>query len=403
MAGSSRAATYVVCVLFVIVVVGIAYTYRDVRQFDPLHLRQTTPLVDLQIMAKSDRMQAVYVRAGNLYAIEERSVYISRDQGNTFEVLGYLPRPSSGFKALLKKWVAKNSYVRRLRKSPGPASLVVLNSGTVIVVSDQIYRKAPTDTDFSIVPSVGEFLPPFESGRTLGLGPDDTLYFGEYTKGPHPKKMRIFRGSNDGLSWGVAYQFPAGQIYHVHSIEWDQYRQRFWVSTGDADSESHIFYTADNFRTLELLGGGSQDWRAVSLLVQESRLVWGSDDGRNNSFVFEWDFTQKRLNGLAKIGNPASYIGALADGTLLVSTTYIPLTEYGKTGDAEPEAALWASRNGQKWQKVYTLPAAADLSGDKRPQFRLPGGDASLPHAYVTPLYTREHDFSVLKLGLVWK
>jgi hypothetical protein len=169
-AGSSRAATYVVCVLFVIVVVGIAYTYRDVRQFDPLHLRQATPLVDLQIMAKSDHMQAVYVRAGNLYAIEERSVYISRDQGNTFEVLGYLPRPSSGFKALLKKWVAKNSYVRRLRKSPGPASLVVLNSGTVIVVSDQIYRKAPTDTDFSIVPGVGEFLPPFESWACLRAG-----------------------------------------------------------------------------------------------------------------------------------------------------------------------------------------------------------------------------------------
>jgi len=140
----------------------------------------------------------------------------------------------------------------------------------------------------------------------------------------------------------------------------------------------------------------------VSLLVQESRLVWGSDDGRNNSSVFEWDFTQKRLNGLAKIGNPASYIGALADGTLLVSTTYVPQTEYGKTSDAKLEAALWASRNGEHWQKIYSLPAADNLS-DKRPQFRLPGGDASLPHAYVTPLYTREHDFSVLKLDLVWK
>lgn len=383
----------------------LLFPSSTVRHSTTPEVNNTTLNTPVSVALKVDRLQATLFHKGKIYGIEERSVYVSDDNGATFTEIGYLPRVNTanlGLKDKLKRIIAKSGVIRAYRRPVGPSTLIVLESGTVVVVSDKIYRKSVDQDDFEIVKTNFKFHAPFESGRSMAVGPDDSVYFGEYTKGPRKPKMRIIRGTDDGKSWEVAYTFPESLIYHVHSIAWDKYRQQFWISTGDRDSESHIFYTNDDFQTLNKIGGGSQDWRAVAFAITEDKLVWGSDDERAPSSIFSWNIDSNQLEKGAEIGNPASYVGALADGTLLVTTTYIPRTEFGQSDQALPEAALWASKDGSNWKKVFTLPAMHDLSGDKRPQFRLPGGDNTGSIAFLTPLYTIEHDFSTLALTFDW-
>ena len=44
----------------------------------------------------------------------------------------------------------------------------------------------------------------------------------------------------------------------------------------DRDDEPSVLFTKDGFQTFEVLGGGSQDWRVVSLMVTKDALFWES-------------------------------------------------------------------------------------------------------------------------------
>jgi hypothetical protein len=355
-------------------------------------------------ISKIENIQVVYASHDSIYGVSERSVYKSYD-GNNFIPIGYLPRErpeSTGIVDKIKNSIGKNRIIRKFRRVPGPASLVVLSSGTIIVVSDQIYRKSKNGRKFEIVETNFDFKAPFNSGSSIAVGPDDEVYFGEYTTGKKPENIRIFKGEDDGKKWSLAYKFPGNLVYHVHSIVWDRFRQRYWITTGDSDEESHIFFTENKFKSLQRLGGGSQDWRAVGLIVREDDLVWGSDDGRNRSSIFSWNLIEGELRRLQDIGNPASYVGSLKDGTLLISTIYVPDTEFGRSGNAKPEAALWGSPSGERWVKLYSLPVISGSNDTKRPQIRLPGGDGTNDLAYISPINTEWHDFSTLQLEINW-
>ncbi len=361
--------------------------------------------INLEFLAAFDRLQAVYVKNGIVYGVEERSVYASTDGGESFDVVGYLPRggeSGAGLYGWLKDTFAKNKFVRNYRRSVGPASLVVLESGTIIVVSDQIYRKAADAENFEVISLLDNQLPPFQSGSSISVGPEDVIYYGEYTVEKEQRAIRVFRGEDDGRVWNVAYTLPPTTVFHVHSITWDKFRQRYWITTGDADEESYIFYTEDEFTTLEVLGGGSQDWRTVAPLVLEDRLIWASDDGRKSSSIFSFNFKSQTLLKLNEVGNPATYVSSTSDGTLLISTTYVPQTEYGHTNLATAETALWASQGGKDWKKVFSLPESSKRLHYQRPQIRLPGGDGSLPIVLATPLYTQEYDFQLLEIKINW-
>jgi hypothetical protein len=118
---------------------------------------------------------------------------------------------------------------------------------------------------------------------------------------------------------------PVGEIFHVHSIQYDPYRSGYWVTTGDRDEEASVLFTKDGFQSFEVLGLGSQDWRVVSLIVTEDALYWGSDNDQEPASIFRWDFADERLDEVQVIGSPSYYYSTkLKDGTLVLSTTFEP-------------------------------------------------------------------------------
>jgi len=267
-----------------------------------------------------------------------------------------------------------------------------------LVFYDQIYRSTDGGATFEIAFSPGdhELAAPFDMG--IAVGSDDTVYYGEYiaTRGVPTNRVRVVLGSDDGTSWDIVYTFALGEIRHIHSITYDSFRDRYWVCTGDVDAASRLLYTDDNFNTLHELGGGSQDWRIVSLIVTPDFLYWGSDNSQTGAAIFRWSFANEKLEKLQDIGNVSYYSTILKNGTLVVSTTYEPDSLYTKLFNPQATADIWVSRSGIEWTKIVSLPHELrhGKSGPSRAQIAFPSGGPS-ELLYYTPYATREHEFTV--------
>ncbi|MDR4501926.1 MAG: hypothetical protein MRJ96_10795 [Nitrospirales bacterium] len=376
-----------------------------------------TPILDRQqaVIFENEKLRVVldgiieglnplFVRNGILYAMEDHYLYVSTDGGETFEQRGKLPKDDDSFLAKMKDIIARNRWVRSLRRNRSVENLAVLPTGTIIVVYDQVYRSDDGGMTFhSVFKYPDDILPPFMAG--LAVSPDGDVYFGEYDADARPHEISILKGENDGRSWREAYRFPSGQIFHVHSLIYDEYRDGLLIATGDHDQESHLYFTNDDFQSLRELGGDSQDWRIVSLVPTKEALYWGSDNDRTGAGIFRWDVQKDSLKQLKFIGTPSYFSTWLKDGTVVISTAYEPRSEFTKSSSPPPTIALWASRHGQEWFEImqYDSLAKLDPNDPTRASFALPDGDGSLDALIVTAHYTVNNDFALHRLELEWK
>src|SRR5690606_9302676 len=51
----------------------------------------------------------------------------------------------------------------------------------------------------------------------------------------------------------------------------------WWLCGGDTDEQSRIVRSKDDGVTWEVLGNGSQDYRACGLVFTQTEVIWGSD------------------------------------------------------------------------------------------------------------------------------
>ncbi len=346
------------------------------------------------------RLHVLYADVdGVLYGMEDHFLYTSHDDGATFQRRGALPKAGSAFQQAANR-VARSKLVRQIRHNRGPTSMEVLSSGTIVVFYDRIYRSTDGGDTFHAVfdPAVLGVNGVFKFGVGTAVGQDDTLYAGEYNCAKRPHVIRVLRGTVDGSHWEIAYEFDSGAIFHIHSITYDPYRAGYWVCTGDLDEESALYFTTD-FQTLEMLGGGSQDWRIVSLIVTPDSLYWGSDNDRpEGAAIFRWSFEREQVEKVQDIGKVSYYATQLADGTLAISTTYEPDSRYTATASPRPSSEVWISRNGESWARWIELvhePMRLPTGRRARAQIAFPGG-RPLDRLFLIPRYTAGDPFGTV-------
>lgn len=118
-------------------------------------------------------------------------------------------------------------------------------------------------------------LPP--SSGPMGVLPtgfcavDGKLYIGEYPL-DRSAQPRVLRSSDDGDTWTTV---AAPDSRHVHAVTVDPFTGDRWVTTGDADDESMIGRLSGD--GIEVVGTGSQLWRAVDLAFTPDAVLWGMD------------------------------------------------------------------------------------------------------------------------------
>ena len=350
-----------------------------------------------------DRLMIQYVRNGILYASEDHFVFQSEDEGRSWKIVCRLETRDNSVKGKVKNCLLRMEPVRRLRRNIGIHNVVVLPSGTILIQYDGIYRY---DGQGKTAKRVFGFAEKKISGPLKnGFVVDDAtahIYWGEYTI-DRPHAVRIIRGTDDGRKWEVCYQFPLGRIRHVHSLVPDPYRNRLWVCTGDRDDETALFYTEDDFQSVEYFNGGDQSWRMVSMIPRDDALYWGSDAGQDApseavNHIYRWDFGRRRKERLQKIDKPAYYATVLKDGTMAMGVHHEPKIKR----DVEPSAELWVSKNGTQWKKVLQFPyqSCKREQGTRYASIFLPLGDHLTESLFFTPLNVKKYDFTMHKLTL---
>lgn len=107
-------------------------------------------------------------------------------------------------------------------------------------------------------------------------GFDDGIYFGEYFTNPSKKNVKIYKYTNsDELQ--CVYEFPEGELNHIHNIVVDHKRNCLWLLSGDTGKSAAIYKITDNFRNVERIVYGKQIYRSCVLFPLESGLLYATD------------------------------------------------------------------------------------------------------------------------------
>lgn len=273
---------------------------------------------------------------GVLYASAHHSVLRSADLGQTWEKVCELPMTPLDLATRLR-------WVDRIFNC-GILNLTLTANGTLLFVAKRrVFRFRPAGPPPEPVFSVRHKHSPMHRG--LCASRRGTVYLAEYKSNPRREPVHIYQSQDDGMSWGVAYRFAAGEIRHVHAIQEDPAADRIWVLTGDIGEECRIAFTTDGFRTLQTVGSGDQRWRATALLFKDGYLYWGMDSPLETSYIQRWDPTTGKLERLQELDGPAYYGAANERGHLFFGTT----VERGP-GVKDRTARIWMSPDGEGWE-----------------------------------------------------
>ena len=157
---------------------------------------------------------------------------------------------------------------------------------SIIFYQSKIYSY----TNFEGLKKIGKL----KSGRNIlhnaaAKTPSNKLIFGEYFGNDENTPVNIYSIDLETKELKVLYTFEKGTIRHVHSCFWDKFSERVWVFTGDSDEECKILAANENFDEVNVIGEGSQDWRAVSSFFTKDSVYWLMDSPLETSRLVKYD------------------------------------------------------------------------------------------------------------------
>lgn len=202
--------------------------------------------------------------------------------------------------------------------------LLPLANGNILVTSKRItYIVSP---DGKVVNTFTGYQGNKPAHQGVCVTPDGTIFFAEYllnTK--RDLVINLYRSTDNGESFHVAKEWPAGEIRHLHFVKWDSYEKCLWLGTGDYGnngSENRLYKSIDNGDSWELVGQYSQDWRAIGVCFTKDALLWGTDAGSCPDPVHfvRMNRVSRKIEILADFEGPCHGCASYADGRAFFST-----------------------------------------------------------------------------------
>lgn len=216
----------------------------------------------------------------------------------------------------------------------------------------------------------------------VALGHTGDIFYGEYRNNAERSPVSVWRGSNNGASWRPAWTF--NDVRHIHGVFHDPYTQAIWVTTGDADAESGIWMTSDDFIHLDRVAGGAQRFRVLQLLFTEQFIYFGSDALVEDNYIYRLDRSTGKVDALQAVSGTVFW-GCKVGDYLFFSTAVEP-----STAKRNRYACLWGSSDGEKWRCIARY--RKDIWPMKLFQYGqilFPAGDNQTGKLWFTPWATQ--------------
>ncbi|MFN6969441.1 MAG: hypothetical protein ACK4NN_01185 [Rheinheimera sp.] len=253
-------------------------------------------------------------------------------------------------RGIILDFIARSWIKQWLKPSAGIGHVLQFSKDKVLVIHDRIYLCEQINAKMTVrfLDDQPSFARPLRGG--LAFHPiSKHIYFGEYLNG-HTRDIRIFSINTETLALEVCWKFSRTEIKHVHAIHYDSYRNRFWVLTGDTDHESAFYYTDDEFQSLHKFAGGSQQWRAIAMLISPDAIEWGMDAGQDASaedmnYLYKYTFSTDTLTRHELVGNPVYAATACGLDNALIATTFEP----ARKQPTIPSAEIWWQSSEKNW------------------------------------------------------
>jgi Acetyltransferase (GNAT) domain len=173
-----------------------------------------------------------------------------------------------------------------------------------------------------------------------------TYVFGEYGR-PQPEGKNIYKTTDGGLTWNVAFNFPASAIRHVHNCIWDPHTQRIWIFTGDYDGQCKIVSMTADFNDPRYYGDGSQVFRATGAFIDAKYVHWIMDSPLEEVRHVRMNKATGEIVLGQTFPGPVYYYTRTRDGLYLVCTAQEPGPSV-----SDRKVHLYASRNLKKWVPI---------------------------------------------------
>ena len=154
---------------------------------------------------------------------------------------------------------------------------------------------------------------------------DRSIFYGEYIWNDAKGPVDIYRRKK-GV-WEIVYTFPEKTITHIHNLIFDEYRNGFFILTGDDDSESGIWFADNNFRSVKPVLVGSQQYRACVAFADGYGLFYATDTPLEKNYIYrvvlDADMNVVNHKRLYDMPGPCIY-GCRHNGNMYFSTSVEP-------------------------------------------------------------------------------
>ncbi len=278
--------------------------------------------------------------SGELYAGRAADVLVSSDHGATWSDLIRLP--SSRLQGMAEPW----RLARRLLRYEARALAKLSSSRYVISNREGVFFGDANDgeaRDSKIAPSgLVPRLP-----MRLCRGPGDRVLFGEYFGNPERREVLVYASDDAGEHFDVAHVFPCGEVRHVHNVIYDEQQGHYWVMAGDYGEEPGIGRLSSDLRNFEWAVRGRQNCRVVACIDLGDYFLYGTDTEVAANYIVRFEKSTGKIEPLLEI--EGSCLHACRFGSVLAFSTTVEPSPV----NASKTAALWLSRDGDSWTRVY--------------------------------------------------
>lgn len=277
--------------------------------------------------------------SGELYVSRGAAIHRSSDGGKTWVL---------DCRVLARGWkplAAYSTLAARLLRFNVQALQVLRDGSRVAVARDGIYRAEGGECEMRRTWALTR------GSRPINLSADgNRLLFGEYGgKEMNAAQVKIYCSDDRGKTFEPVYEFPTGDVHHIHNVIVDEFSSCYWVLAGDHGREPGIAALSKDFRHLDWLARGSQMVRAVNVLPRKDCLIYGSDSELEPNFVVRVDKQSGRFERVTPIEGSSLYAATVGQMSLISTSVEPSRVNHGT------HCLLYASTDDWNWKPIMSF------------------------------------------------